>query len=229
MLALLASLQGRFDARAGSWGSAAALAGYAVAFSFAYGRVEAGAGALVLFGAVQAGMIGWSAWRGERPKAREAVGLGVAFAGLVVLVRPGRSAPDPLGLGLMTLAGLCWAAYTLRGKAASDPLATNAGNFLRSVPLALLGLPFAATLHAAPRGLALAAASGAVASGVGYTLWYAALRGLMPTQAAIVQLAVPALAAAGGVVLLGEAPTLRLLASGLLILGGIALALRARR
>lgn len=215
--------------RGGSWLSALALFGYAIAFSLAYLKLDAGVGALVLFAAVQAGMIGSGLVRGERPRPREWLGLGIAFAGLAFLARPGRSAPDPLGLGLMIAAGLCWSAYTLRGRGAMDPLAANADNFRRSVPLAVAAVALARDLHATPSGLGLALASGAVASGVGYTLWYAALRGLGRAQAAIVQLAVPLLAALGGVVLLGESFTLRLGLCGAAILGGVALALGARR
>lgn len=215
--------------RGGSWLSALALFGYAAAFSFAYLRLDAGTGALVLFAAVQAGMIGSGLVRGERPRPREWLGLLLAFAGLVLLARPGRSAPDALGLALMLGAGLCWAAYTLRGRGAQDALAANADNFRRSLPLALAGLLLAGDLHATPSGLALAAASGALASGLGYTLWYAALRGLGRAQAAIVQLAVPVLAALGGVLILGEGFTLRLGLCGAAILGGVGLALGARR
>lgn len=229
MLALLIALQRSGRPRGGSWASALSLSGYALAFSFAYRRIDAGVGALVLFAAVQAGMIGWSVVKGERPLPREWAGLALALGGLLALSRPGRSAPDPAGLGLMALAGLAWAAYTLRGRGAGDPLATNADNFLRGVPMAAAALVLVPEIHMAPRGLGLAAASGAIASGLGYTLWYAALRGLGRTQAAVVQLAVPVIAALGGVLLLGETATLRLLLCGGAILGGIALALSARR
>ncbi len=229
MLALLLALQGSGRPRGGSWASALALSGYALAFSFAYRRIDAGVGALVLFAAVQAGMIGWSVVKGERPLSREWAGLLLALGGLVALARPGRSAPDFLGVGPMALAGLAWAAYTLRGRGAGDPLATNADNFLRGVPLAAAALLLVPEIHMAPSGFGLAAASGAVASGLGYTLWYAALRGLGRTQAAVVQLAVPVLAALGGVLLLGETATLRLVLCGLAILGGVALAVSARR
>ncbi len=230
-LALLARLlPGSVGAiRGGSWASALALAGYALAFSFAYLRLDAGVGALVLFAAVQAGMIGSGLWRGDRPRPREWAGLGLALSGLAGLARPGRTAPDPLGLGLMALAGLAWAAYTLRGRSAPDPLAATADNFRRSVPFGLAALLLLRSHHMAPFGLGLAVASGALASGLGYTLWYAALRGLDRSQAAVVQLAVPVLAALGGILLLGEAPSLRLAVCGATILGGIAIALSARR
>jgi drug/metabolite transporter (DMT)-like permease len=230
MLAALVRLRpgDRGGLHGGSWLSALALAGYALAFSFAYLRIDAGTGALVLFAAVQAGMIGWGIARGEHPRAREWVGLVLALAGLVLLARPGRTAPDPVGLALMVLAGLAWAAYSLRGRHARDPLGANADNFARGALLTLAAVVLAPAWQATPAGLTLAVGSGAVASGLGYTLWYAALRGLERTQAAVVQLAVPVLAAAGGVLLLGEDVTLRLVASGAVILGGIALALTAR-
>ena len=213
----------------GSWLSALALAVYALAFSFAYLRIDAGTGALVLFAAVQAGMFGWGIVRGDQPRTREWVGLVLALGGLVLLARPGRTAPDPTGLALMVVAGLAWAAYSLRGRHTHDPLGANADNFARGALLTLAAMVLAPERQATLGGITLAIGSGAVASGLGYTLWYAALRGLERTQAAVVQLAVPALAAAGGVLLLGEAVTLRLVASGAVILGGIALALTARR
>jgi drug/metabolite transporter (DMT)-like permease len=153
----------------------------------------------------------------------------MALVGLAGLARPGRTAPDPLGLGLMALAGLAWAAYTLRGRGAADPLAATADNFRRSVPFALAALPLDGGLDATAAGLGLAVASGALASGLGYTLWYAALRGLSRTQAAVVQLAVPVLAALGGILLLGESFGLRLALCGATILCGVAIALSTRR
>jgi drug/metabolite transporter (DMT)-like permease len=146
----------------------------------------------------------------------------VAFAGLVLLKLPGASAPDPLGLAAMVLAGVAWGAYSLRGRASRRPLAATAGNFLRSVPLALAGLLVGlAGLHASARGVWLALASGALASGLGYSVWYLALPGLGATRAAVVQLVVPVLTAAAGVALLGERITPRLIAAGALILGGV--------
>jgi drug/metabolite transporter (DMT)-like permease len=173
-------------------------------------------------------MIGWGVAEGESPRPREWWGVSLALVGLALLARPGATAPDPFGLGLMAAAGLAWAAYSLRGRAARDPLAANADNFVRGTLLSLAVALLVTRRQLAPGGLALAVASGAVASGLGYTLWYAALRGLRRTQAAVVQLAVPVLAAAGGVLLLGESLTLRLAACGAVILGGIAIALTAR-
>jgi drug/metabolite transporter (DMT)-like permease len=201
-------------------------------FSIAYLRIPAAVGALVMFGAVQVTMVGWGFARGNRPSTVEAVGAAVSLSGLIGLTWPGLTAPDAAGCVLMALAGVAWGVYSLRGMAGGAALATNAANFARSVPLA--GAVSAAALAFAPprlsaSGFALAATSGAVTSGVGYALWYAALRGLTSTQAAVVQLSVPLLAAFGGVLLLGESLTARLGMSGLAILGGIAVTIGARR
>ena len=213
--------------RAGSWASALALFAYAAAFSFAYLRLVTATGALILFATVQATMIGVSVARGERPRVLEWLGIAIAIAGLVVLVLPGLAAPDPLGAALMAVAGASWGIYSLRGRGATDPLAVTADNFLRALPMAALlwlAIPITGG-HVAPRGIALAVASGAIASGVGYTLWYAALPALGAVRAAVVQLTVPVLAAAAGALVLHEVVTLRLAVSTGLILGGIALAL----
>jgi drug/metabolite transporter (DMT)-like permease len=219
------------SASGGGSGSAVALFAYAIGFSLAYLRIPAGTGALLLFGAVQVTMLATGLWAGERPRPREGAGLLVSLAGLVALTRPGLAQPDPFGAALMLAAGVAWGIYSLRGRGATDALASNAVNFARALPLALLGSGAALLLsppHVSPRGALLALASGALASGLGYALWYAAIRGLTATQAAIVQLSVPPLAAAGGVLLLGEALTLRLAVAGVAILGGIALAVSAR-
>jgi drug/metabolite transporter (DMT)-like permease len=209
----------------GSWASAAVMFVYAVPFSLAYLRLGAGLGALVLFGTVQVTMIGWGLWRGERPRPAEWIGLGVATAGLGGLTAPGLTAPDPVGVALMAMAGVAWAAYSLRGRNAGDPLAATTANFVRTLPLAaVLALVTVPRMHASATGVALAAASGAVASGLGYTIWYAALRGLTATRAAILQLAVPVLAALGGVLLMDERITPRLVGAGAAILGGVAVA-----
>jgi drug/metabolite transporter (DMT)-like permease len=228
-LAALARGTGGDLRSAGSWKAAFALFAYAAAFSFAYLRLEAGTGALILFGTVQATMIGWGLARGERPRPAVWLGLLVSLAGLVLLARPGVSAPDRTGAALMALAGASWGAYSLLGRGSAHPVAANAGNFARSLPLALAtSLAALGSLHASTAGFALAATSGALTSGVGYALWYAALSGLTATQAAIVQLAVPVLAATGGVLILGETVTLRLIVAGALVLGGVALAVTAR-
>jgi drug/metabolite transporter (DMT)-like permease len=218
--------------RRGSWGSALALFAYAAGFSLAYVRIPAGVGALILFGCVQATMLGVGLFRGERPRPLEWVGLAMALGGLVALRLPGATAPDPLGATLMAGAGVAWGVYSLRGRGNADPLAATADNFLRSVPMAL-GLSALALLaleapRATPVGMGLAVASGALASGVGYSLWYAALPHLTAMRAAVVQLAVPVVAAAGGVLLLGEALTWRLVGAGSALLCGVLLALGAR-
>ena len=221
---------------AGSWLSALALFVYAAGFSFAYVSLTAATGALLLFGVVQTSMIGWGLWRGERLQALQWLGLAAASAGLVWLLLPGLSAPS-LGAGvLMASAGVAWAVYTLRGRrvgvggAAHDATTVTAGNFLRAAPLALAT---SALLWPLARwdnhGALLALASGGVASGLGYAVWYTALRGLSATRAAIVQLTVPALATAGGVMLLGEPLTPHLLGASTAVLGGVALVILARR
>jgi len=216
--------------RAGNWVSALALTVYAAPFSYAYVRLAAGTGALLLFGAVQATMIGYGIAIGERLAATQWLGLLLALAGLVWLVLPGLAAPDPFSSALMIAAGIGWGVYSLRGRGRSDPVAETAGNFMRALPFALavsaLAWPFAS--FDAP-GFAYAAASGALTSALGYVIWYAALKGLKPATAATVQLSVPVIAAAGGVLLLGEPLTARLAASAVAILGGIALVVSAKR
>jgi drug/metabolite transporter (DMT)-like permease len=222
----------RIDAMstAGTWRSAAALFVYALAFSLAYLRLDAGAGALILFACVQATMIGFGIAFGSRPRRAEWVGLLVSLAGLVVLTSPGLAAPDRWGTTAMALAGVAWGVYSLRGRQAGDPVAANAANFARTVPMALLAtLALRGGWHSSWAGLGLALASGALASGVGYALWYAALKGHTPTSAAIVQLAAPVFTAFGGVALFDEPLTLRLGASGVLVLGGIAVAVLGGR
>jgi len=211
----------------GSFVSALAMFLYAAAFSLAYVRIGAGVGALLLFGAVQASMVGWTAIRGARPRPLQAAGLAVALAGLAWLALPGANAPDPWGSALMVAAGCAWGAYSLRARAADDPLATTAHNFLLGVPLAAaFGLALLRSASATPAGIALAAASGALASGGGYVLWYAVMPELGATRAAAVQLAVPVLAGVGATAFLGERLTPRIAVAGVAILAGIALTLR---
>ena len=216
--------------RAGSWPSALALLVYAAGFSFAYVSLPAATGALLLFGAVQATMIGYGLATGERLGPGQVVGLLLSFGGLTALLLPGVAAPPPVGSALMIAAGVAWGVYSLRGRAAGDPLAHTAGNFLRASPLALL-LSALLVRHASidPAGVAYALASGSLASGLGYALWYAVLPSLKPTPAAAVQLSVPVLTAVGGVLLLSEPVTLRLTLASVAILGGIALTLVNKR
>ncbi len=223
----------------GSWGSALALCAYAIAFSFAYLELSAGVGALILFGAVQLTMFVGGFLSGQPPTALDGVGLTVACAGLVVLTLPGATAPAPLAALGMALAGIAWGLYSLRGRSErAAPLAVTAGNFARALPLALapvaawalfaMALP-GSSLHASARGAGLAALSGGLTSGVGYAVWYAALPGLRAVQAGLVQLAVPVLTAAGGVLLLSERVSARLVLAAALVLSGIALAVVAPR
>lgn len=212
----------------GDWISALALFAYAALFSLAYVQLEAGAGALLLFGAVQATMIGRGLAAGERLARWQWLGLLVALAGLVGLLLPGLSAPPPLPSLLMLGAGVAWGAYSLRGRGALDPLRTTAGNFLRTLPMAALFLlALLSQLQVDTPGLLAALASGALASGVGYAIWYTALPSLRRASAATLQLAVPLIVAVAGVLWLGEPATLRLLLAGAAILGGVALVLRA--
>lgn len=212
--------------RAGSWPSAVALFAYAAGFSFAYLSLPAATGALLLFGAVQATMIGYGWWAGERLHGRQWAGFVLALGGLVGLLLPGLSAPPWQGTVLMLAAGMAWGVYSLRGAGGADPTRVTAGNFLRATAFAVglsLALWPSATWDGA--GILYAIASGALASGVGYAIWYTALRGLTATTAATVQLSVPVLAALGAVVFLGESVSLRLVLAALAILGGIALVL----
>jgi drug/metabolite transporter (DMT)-like permease len=215
---------------AGRWTSAAALFTYAAAFSFAYVRIGAAVGALLAFGAVQATMIAWALRTGERPGPGEWGGLALAAAGVIFLVSGGLRAPDPIGAALMLAAGVAWGVYSLIGRSSVRPLETTAGNFALAVPFTLaLGVLAPGAAHVTRPGLLLAVTSGAIASGVGYSLWYAALPGLTATGAAVVQLSVPVLAALGGVLLLGESVTARLVVSAAAILGGVGLATFGRR
>ena len=226
VLAGLMALRQRKTGRiAGSWPAAAALFGYALAFSVAYLILGAGTGALILFASVQLGILGWAVYRGDRPGPLEWLGLALAFAGFAWLVAPGLVAPDPLGAALMVGSGLCWAAYTLMGRGSTLPLSDTAGNFIRAsatapvlIGIGLMGHPLD------PGAAACAVASGAIASGLGYAIWYTALPALTRTRAAIVQLTVPALAGLGGILFIGEPLTSRLVVATLAIIGGIALA-----
>jgi drug/metabolite transporter (DMT)-like permease len=214
---------------AGSWTSALALFAYAAAFSFAYISLSAGTGALLLFGAVQATMILWGLWKGERLNAQQWSGLAIALGGLIALVFPGLSAPPIGGALLMTGAGIAWGIYSLRGKGAGDPTSVTAGNFWRSVVFAaVLSMALLRWINLDLAGVCYAIVSGAIASGVGYVIWYSALPGLKATTAATVQLSVPVLAAVGGILFLSESITLRLVFASLLILGGIGLVIIAR-
>jgi drug/metabolite transporter (DMT)-like permease len=223
---ILAAGKTRNIAKNGNWASAFFLFTYAIAFSFAYLGLTTATGALILFGCVQLTMFGVSLYRGVRPEALEWIGLGVAFGGLVYLVLPGLAAPPLINAILMAAAGIAWGFYTLRGKGSEDPLADTAGNFLRSIPMVIVvGAISISSMHVSIRGAILAILSGAIASGIGYSVWYAALKHHTSTRAAVLQLSVPIIAAVGGLVLLSETASLRLLIAAALILGGIGLTL----
>ena len=234
VLALLVRRRPRPEnAKPGSWLSAAFLFGYAAPFSYAYLRLGAAMGALILFASVQATMISWGVARGERPPALAWLGIILAMGGLVGLTAPGATAPDLLGTAGMVAAGIAWGAYSLRGRVAkSDPLLTTASSFARALPFVAVLLVVASTafdLQASARGIVLATISGALASGVGYAVWYAALPGLTATGAAVLQLLVPILAASGAMIWLGEQVSLRFVLASAAILGGLALTVRAAR
>jgi drug/metabolite transporter (DMT)-like permease len=216
---------------AGSWVSAVALASYAVAFTFAYRELGAGAGALILFGAVQLTMITGGLLGGDRPSPVQWLGWSLALAGLVVINAPGIDPPPARGAALMVAAGIAWGVYSLRGRGVARPLATTTDNFVRTLPIALVLFVIAQRVgsHASARGIALAAASGGLASGLGYSLWYAAVPALGAQRAAAIQLSVPILTAAAAVMLFGEAVRPGLAIGGAAILCGLALALTSKR
>jgi len=212
------------DVKRGNWFSAFFLFAYAICFSFAYINLTTATGALILFGSVQMTMIIFALVNGERPRILEWLGLIFALGGLIYLVFPGLSAPPLLSSILMCFAGISWGFYTLRGKGSKNPLGDTSGNFLRAVPMVLLvSIPFFAQIELSNKGILLAVLSGAIASGLGYSVWYAALKFHTATRAAILQLSVPIIAAIGGILFLSEEITLRLLIATILILGGIGL------
>ena len=229
MLVAVTRLTRQPSGREGSWLSAGLLFAYAVPFALAYVNLTTGTGALILFGSVQLTMMFAALWMGERPHLLQWTGLALALAGLIYLMLPGLEAPSPAAAALMTTAGMAWGLYSLKGRGVADPLQQTSNNFVRAVPLAIgVNLAAFASIHAEPRGIALAVASGAVSSGLGYVVWYAALRGLTATRAAVVQLGVPVLTAGAGIVLLSEVVSTRMLTATPLVLGGIGLAVMGR-
>ncbi|MCB0524294.1 MAG: DMT family transporter [Saprospiraceae bacterium] len=213
----------------GYWISAFALFTYAAAFSFAYLDLTAATGALLLFGAVQCTMIGYSIWKGEKLSTMATIGIAMAIIGLLVLLLPGLETP-PLGASIiMLLAGVAWGVYTLLGKKATKPELVTAGNFIRATPMAI-ALSLVMVNNASPdrQGVLYAIISGALASGLGYVLWYKVLRQIKTSLAATLQLSVPVLAALGGIISLGENITQRLVLASVFILGGIVLVIRSR-
>lgn len=230
MLALVVRLHRGPSAAGGNWRSAWALFGYAAGFSFAYVNLTAATGALLLFGAVQATMIGYGLHQGERLAPLALAGFMLALGGLVGLMLPGLAAPPLISALLMLGAGAAWGIYSLRGKGAGDPTQVTAGNFLRTVPItAALSLLTLDSLSLSVAGLGYAVLSGALASGIGYAIWYQVVPVMKATHAATVQLSVPVIAALGGVVLIGEPLNARMVWAAIAILGGIALVIRGKK
>jgi drug/metabolite transporter (DMT)-like permease len=245
MLALLGRLW-RWTGSGRSWMPAAWLATYALGFSWAYVRLDAGLGALLLFGCVQLTMLA-AALRGRESLPPVFwIGTATAAAGVVWLVRPGGTAPAVDGVLSMAVAGFAWGRYSLAGRGVTDPAASTRENFVRASVLAVVIIPplacgVATALARAegaevllgfgttPRGFVLAAISGAITSGLGYVLWYAALRTMTASRAAALQLAVPVLTALLAVPMLGERPTARLAVASVLVLGGIGLTIQRPR
>ncbi len=230
MLWLVVHKRGSAQAGRGNWPSAMALFVYAAAFSFAYINLSAATGALLLFGAVQATMIGVGLFRGERLHRAQVIGLLLAVGGLVGLLLPGLSAPPPAAAALMLCAGIAWGIYSLRGRGAGDSTRVTAGNFLLAVPMALaLSLFMVRGTSLDPAGVWYAVASGALASGIGYAIWYTALPALKSATAAVVQLCVPVITTLGGLAFLHEPITSRVIFASAAILGGIALVVLGTR
>lgn len=226
LLGILLIRRSSFVIRRPNWKTIGSLFAYMACFSFSYQYLDTGTGALILFGAVQLTMISAALFAGERLSLMVSSGLFIAVSGLVVLLYPGVTVPNPLGAVLMGIAGMAWGFYSLSGRGATDPTATTATNFLYALPLALVlsSLSFgSASLE--PYGIALAIVSGAITSGMGYVIWYAALPLLSATRAASVQLSVPAIAAIGGVLVLSEPVSLRLIIATILLVSGISLVL----
>lgn len=216
----------------GSWRSAIALYGYALAFSLAYVSLSSGTGALILFGAVQITMLLVAFRSGEQMGAIQWAGFCVAIAGIIYLVSPGIAAPDLRGAVLMMISGMAWGMYSIAGKSVKSPIAMTTGNFIRAaimmVPTSIIALVLAMS-SVSTYGVALALTSGVVTSGMGYVIWYKVVPMLTTTQAAVVQLLVPLLAALGGVIFIGEKFTVRLGLASLLILGGVVLSIFAKK
>ncbi|MEM6448962.1 MAG: DMT family transporter [Cyanobacteria bacterium P01_D01_bin.105] len=213
-----------------AWTAALMLFLYAIAFSFSYLQLAAGTGALILFGTVQVTMILVALKQGEKPSVAEWIGLVLALLGLIYLVSPGLEAPPAVGSVLMVIAGGAWGVYSLLGRGSTQPVVNTMNNFVRAVPFAIgASLVSISQLQLSREGVLLAVLSGAIASGVGYALWYAALRGLSATRAATVQLSVPVLAAVGGVFFLQEALSVRLVLASVMILGGVGLAVMGKQ
>ena len=225
MLVAIVQLRGQANWRLTNVAGPLSLLAYVIGFSFAYLSLDAGLGALILFGGVQITMFAGALLRGESVPTMRWVGAGFAFAGLSFLMWPSGTAPVPLlGAGLMLGAALGWGIYSLLGAGAADPLGATARNFLWATPLGLLPAFFMWD-GMSPIGALLAVLSGAVTSGLGYALWYRVLPELPASVAAVAQLTVPVIALAGGIVFIGEELTWRFLVAALMVLGGVVLSL----
>jgi len=230
ILWLLANLRKTTNKGNGDWLSAFALFIYAAGFSFAYIHLSAATGALLLFGAVQVTMICFGLFKGERFALLQTIGFVLAISGLIVLFLPGLQTPPLYSSLLMLLAGIAWGVYSIRGRKATNPLAVTTGNFIRTVPITLvLTVLMLKSINIDIEGVIYAILSGMLASGVGYAIWYSALPFLKATHAATIQLSVPVIAAFGGVILLAEPISLRLLLASIAILGGIALVIKSKQ
>ena len=220
--------------KAGTWLAALSLFIYAVSFTYGYGLIAAGTGALLLFGSVQITMTIAGYREGERLNVIQLVGFVLALAGLVILMLPGISAPSFMGAFLMCVSGVAWSIYTLQGRGASNPAASTAGNFIKAAPMAILlwfivYLSTNNTINLANIGVAYALLSGIVTSGIGYIIWYSVLPELKATQAAIVQLSVPLLVTLAGALLLNETITMRVVFASITILIGTILVLTFKK
>lgn len=229
LLIVAATRNSAADATKGSWGASFMLFLYAATFSYAYVSLDTGTGALILFGSVQITMILLSLISGARLHLTEWAGVAIAFTGFVYLILPGVTTPSTTGFALMTVSGIAWGIYTLKGRGSKNPLLDTAYNFLRTTPLVIiLAIIAMNTLNYSTGGIVLALLSGGITSGIGYTIWYIALGGLTSTQAAVLQLSVPLIAALGGVIFVSEAITFRLMISATLVLGGILIVVLGR-
>jgi drug/metabolite transporter (DMT)-like permease len=219
----------KIDLKVGSWLSSLFLFVYALAFSYAYLTLDTGTGALILFGSVQVTMIVFGLIKGKRLIWLEWLGLFISFMGLIVLLMPGASAPSLIGFLLMALSGIAWGFYTLAGQSSKDSLNETANNFLRTLPFIILLTLFTFDqVQLSKQGILLAVTSGAITSGLGYAIWYSALKELTITHAAIIQLTVPIIATFGGVIFSNEVISIRLISSSILVLGGVLLVISGK-
>jgi drug/metabolite transporter (DMT)-like permease len=200
------------------------LALYIVAFSLAYLHIDAGVGALLLFGTVQLSMVGYGLWHGEKINIRRGTGLGIAILGIFILLLPGAAAPNPVYAAIMVLSGIGWALYSIVGKNMQNPLASSLANFVLAIPFVLLVYAaFYTKSFVQPQGILLAVISGGLASSGAYVLWYAIVKQIDRVTASSVQLSVPCLAILGGILFIGEALSWRIIIATVIVLAGIAL------